>query len=145
AWSVNFSEPVSAGEVKLVPPHDALVLRGGRLFRYDLAAKQERWSVAINEAKRLDDDKVPLLWHEQGGDIWVAVGNKVVRYDGKTGEVAQEVPVGGAIQRFFPGDSAIAIVARGNDGHPIYARLDLAEGSVTRDGVNLPMAAKADR
>jgi len=137
AWSVRFAEPVDAADARLLPPHDAMVRRGDRLIRYDLAAKKERWSIPMGPVPGSAEDGVPPSWHETGGDLWVARGDKVVRYDGRTGEVAQEVPVGGVIQRFFPEPAAIAVVAQAGDGHQVSTRIDLSDGSVRQEELAL--------
>jgi hypothetical protein len=147
AWSVKFPEPAYDGETKLIPPNDALILRGDHLIRYDLAAKKERWSVKIAERKKAGDGWAapPLRWQVQGQDVWLASGDKVIRYDGRTGEVAQEIPVGGDIQLFSAGASAIAVVARGGAGRQISARIDLGSGEVQREEITLPTMKKPER
>jgi hypothetical protein len=144
AWSVKFPEAVYDGEVKLVPPNDAVVMRGGRLIRYDLAAKKERWSVAMMDRKSPNDGS-SVHWHFDGRDVWVASGDKVIRYDWQTGQVTQEVPVGGRIQLFFPGASAIAAVARSGQGRQISVRIDLASGEVQREEVPSHTVAKTEK
>jgi len=95
-----------AGEVKLLPPHDALLWRGHRLIRYDLAAKKERWSLAVPAPTRPEEGESRFPWYEQPRHLGGArrQGRSLRR---KTGQVAQEFPAGGDIQRFFVADSRL--------------------------------------
>ena len=61
AYSLKFPAAVYAGRCKLVPPHDALLLRGARLARYDLAARKEVWSNNLVDRRQIEDSAARFM------------------------------------------------------------------------------------
>ena len=61
AYSLKFPAAVYAGHCKLVPPHDALLLRGGRLARYDWAARKEVWSNNLVDRRQIEESAARFM------------------------------------------------------------------------------------
>jgi PQQ-like domain len=140
-YSVRFAEAADDGEVKFVSPTDVLVLREGKLSRHDLAAKKIAWSLDLPSKPRRDVWAAPIEthWHVRGRDLWLALGEKLVRIDWHSGQVAQEIPTGGRIELFFPGEQGVAAVVRDPLNRQRAWRVDFSGGDAQRAEINFPV------
>ena len=139
-YSARFAEAADDGEVKFVSPTDVLVLRGGKLSRHDLAAKKIAWSLDLPTKSRREAWASPVEthWHVRGRDLWLALGDKLVRLDWLSGQVAQEIPTGGRVELFFPGEQGVAVVVRDPLNRQRAWRVDFSGGDPRHAEITLP-------
>ena len=137
-YSAHYPEASLDGDVKLVSPTDVLVLRDGQVARHDLAAKKQVWSLELSPG-RARDASSGIHWHLRGPDLWLAVGDKLLRCDWQSGHVAQEIVAGGRIELFFPGEQSLAAVVRDSLNRQQALRVDLASGDASRSKISLAL------
>ena len=140
-YSARFAEAADDGEVKFVSPTDVLVRRDGKLSRHDLAAKKIAWSLDLPAKPRREFWAAPseTHWHVRGRDLWLALGDKLVRIDWQTGQQAQEIPTGGRIELFFPGEQGVAAVVRDSLNRQQAWRVDFAGGEAQHAEITFPV------
>ena len=145
AYSARFADAAHDGEVKFVSPTDVLVLREGKLSRHDLAAKKIAWSLDLPAQPRREvwASLVETHWHVRGRDLWLALGDKLVRIDWQSGRIAQEISTGGRIELFFPGEQGVAAVVRDPLNRQQAWRVDFSGGDAQHAEINFPVV-KAD-
>jgi hypothetical protein len=155
SYSLTTAEGAPFRHARLLDAERLFVLTTQKVAVRNVKSDQEIWAATLAKEEQVNLDLGPrsgglsdrernqlrevalpdAVVRVAGGDIWVALANKVVRFDGATGRRKVEVPLPSQFAEVEAGDAAIVILGDAAGNQRTVTRIDLATGKFATETV----------
>jgi outer membrane protein assembly factor BamB len=144
----------------LISTKEMLLLRANRLALINVANGKEIWSSTLPAANppppvqlkgqsalfRDDDfEPPPPRFQVVGDDVWVSVGDRILRLERQTGKKKSEVPIKDRVRDITFTDASIMVISEDSAKQKSITHITLPSGTVKTDVVTGPPRLRSPR
>lgn len=144
-FTLETPESVPFRHVQWLDDERVFLLTDGKAAVRNLTSDQEVWSQPLAKdeaptsgAEDFGSSARPPLVRMVAGDFWVALENKLVRFDGATGKRETSVPLAGRVEAMSADATSMIAVTETTPNQRLVTRVELASGKVATETVLLP-------
>ncbi|HEY3912844.1 MAG TPA: hypothetical protein VGN61_00040 [Verrucomicrobiae bacterium] len=119
-----------------------LYLSPARAVAHDLAHDKDLWITPLTEGGASPSEFRPPKTFIDRGNIWISLGNRVLRLDRATGAIKQTLDIKGEFVSFTPTASNILVVSAKGETAREAVQIDLATGDTSSRDIVVPRSAK---
>ncbi|HEX3718060.1 MAG TPA: hypothetical protein VH595_08835 [Verrucomicrobiae bacterium] len=127
---------------EFLDPNTTLLVNPERAVAHDLSTARDLWSTPLVEGASGSPVGPPPQTFLDKENIWICLGDRVLRLDRATGAIKQTIPVTGQFVSFTPAGSNILVVSAKGETTREAMQIDLATGDTSTRDIVVPRSEK---
>jgi hypothetical protein len=127
---------------EFLDPNTTLLVNPERAVAHDLSTARDLWSTPLVEGASGSPMGPPPQTFLDKENIWICLGDRVLRLDRATGAIKQTIPVTGQFVSFTPAGSNILVVSAKGETTREAMQIDLATGDTSTRDIVVPRSEK---